>query len=181
MLVHRRLSVPLHSAGTGVFAVLILSSQAQSPSMTTALFARPMRLCALLLASAMTLAAQAKPKVAAAVAAPAAIVGAWSGTATVPLGDSTIVVPVTYTFTQSGTTVSGTAMVPGQGSGPIGNVVRDGPRLRFRVTAPEGKLLEHDGKFTTDGSIEGMVNMDNLPVAKFRIAPRRAPSSAPAK
>lgn len=148
--------------------------------MTTALFLRTMRLGALLLVSAVSLAAQAKPKIAATAPVPA-IVGAWTGTATVPLGDSTIVVPVTYTFTQAGTTVAGTAMVPGQGSGPIGNVVREGQRLRFRVTAPEGKLLEHDGKFTTDGTIEGMVNMDNAPVAKFRIAPRRTPPSAPAK
>jgi hypothetical protein len=107
--------------------------------------------------------------------APAAsptLVGSWSGTATIPLGDSTVVVPVTYTFAQTGDVISGTAVVPGKRSGPIANVVREGRRLRFRVTAPEGKLLEHDGTFGTDGAIEGMVNMDNLPVAKFRIAPR---------
>jgi hypothetical protein len=56
-------------------------------------------------------------------------------------------------------------------------VVRTGSRLRFRVTAPEGRLLEHDGTFGADGALEGMVNMDNLPVAKFRIAPKK---SAPA-
>lgn len=104
---------------------------------------------------------------------PALLIGTWVGTATVPLKDSSLVVPVTYTFTQSGTVIAGTAMVPGQGSGPIANVVRDGTHLKFRVTAPEGKLLEHDGTFSTDGSIEGMVNLDNLPVAKFKIAPRK--------
>jgi hypothetical protein len=133
---------------------------------------------ALLLAAA-PVSAQRKSVAAAAAAATPAIVGIWSGTATVPLGDSTVVVPVTYTFAQTGATISGTAVVPGQRSGPIANVVRDGRRLRFRVTAPEGKLLEHDGTFGTDGAIEGMVNMDNLPVAKFRIAPR--PSTAAPK
>jgi hypothetical protein len=122
----------------------------------------------------------AQPRAAAAAPAPArasepSLMGAWAGTASVPLGDSTIVVPVTYTFTQSGTAITGTAVVPGQATGPIGNVVRTGAKVRFRVTAPEGRLLEHDGTFGADGSIEGMVLMDNLPVAKFRIAPQTAP------
>lgn len=104
------------------------------------------------------------------------LVGAWSGTATVPLPDSVIVVPVFYTFTQTGTVFAGTAMVPGQGSGPISNVVRSGKQIRFRVTAPEGKLLEHDGAFGADGSIEGMVNLDKQPIAKFKINPRPAPA-----
>ncbi|MES2524224.1 MAG: hypothetical protein V4617_16075 [Gemmatimonadota bacterium] len=95
--------------------------------------------------------------------------GVWVGTASVPLGDSTIVVPVTYSFTETAGTIGGTAMVPGQGSGPISNVVQDGPRVQFRVTAPEARLLEHDGRIGADGSIEGMVNMNNQPVAKFRI------------
>lgn len=105
------------------------------------------------------------------------LVGTWSGTATVQLGDSALTVPVTYTFTQSGSAVAGTAMVPGQGAGPIGNVVRDGKRLRFRVTAPEGKQLEHDGSFVTDDTIEGVVTLDSLPVAKFRIAAKRGSST----
>ncbi len=104
---------------------------------------------------------------AAAVAATPVLVGGWTGTATVPLPDSVIVVPVLYTFTQSGTTIAGQAMVPGQGTGPISNVVRSGKQVRFRVTAPEGRRLEHDGTFGADGSIEGMVNMDNQPIAKF--------------
>ena len=70
-------------------------------------------------------------------------------------------------------------MVPGQGTGPISNVVRDGQRVQFRVTAPEGRLLEHDGKFTADGAIEGMVQLDNQPVAKFRIVMK--PPKLPAK
>ncbi len=102
------------------------------------------------------------------------LVGAWSGTATVPLPDSAIVVPVFYTFTQVGAAIAGTAMVPGQGSGPISNVVRSGKQVRFRVTAPEGKLLEHEGAFGADGSIEGMVNLDKQPIAKFKIMPRPA-------
>ncbi len=138
------------------------------------------RVAVLLVVVALPLAAQRKAKVPVIVPPPEpALVGIWSGSATVPLGDSTIVVPVTYNFTQTGTTVAGTAMVPGQGSGPIGNVVRDGSRLRFRVTAPEGKLLEHEGQFSGDGVIEGMVNMNNQPVAKFRITPRK--TAAPAK
>jgi hypothetical protein len=107
-----------------------------------------------------------------------ALVGTWSGKATVQLGDSTLVVPVSYTFTQAGASVSGMAMVPGQGSGPIGNVVREGSRLRFRVTAPEGKHLEHDGAFVADGGIEGIVTLDSLPVAKFRITPQKAAPGA---
>lgn len=113
------------------------------------------------------------PAAGTAAAKPASLIGTWVGSATVPLKDSSLVVPVTYTFTQSGAVIAGTAMVPGQGSGPIANVVRDGTHLTFRVTAPEGKLLEHDGHFAVDGSIEGMVNLDNLPVAKFKIAPKK--------
>ena len=131
-------------------------------------------LLALCFASAAPVRAQPKSK-----SAPAAkvtsptLVGAWVGTATVPLKDSSIVVPVFYTFTQTGTTVGGTAMVPGQGSGPIANVVQTGTHVAFRVTAPEGKLLEHDGAFTKDGGIEGMVSLDKLPIAKFKIAPKK--------
>jgi hypothetical protein len=107
------------------------------------------------------------------------ITGSYAGTATVPLGDSTIVVPVSYTFAPGG--ASGTAIVPGQGSGAISNVVRTGNRLRFRVTAGENKQLEHDGTVTTDGRIEGFVNLENKPVARFRIAPGTlpAPKAAP--
>lgn len=130
--------------------------------------------------AAAPLAAQSKSVKAITAPAPV-LIGGWSGTATVPLPDSVIVVPVLYTFTQSGTTISGQAMVPGQGTGPISNVVLTGKQVRFRVTAPEGKLLEHDGKFGLDGSIEGMVNMDNQPIAKFKIAPRKDSKSLPKK
>ena len=126
------------------------------------------------LAATSTLAAQpkAKQKASAKAAAPS-LVGAWAGTATVPLKDSTIVVPVMYTFTESSGTIGGLAMVPGQGSGAISNFVRDGARVQFRVTAPEGKLLEHDGTVGSDGAIEGMVNLDKLPIAKFRITQKQ--------
>lgn len=120
------------------------------------------------------LAAQPKArKKATAVAAAPSIVGAWAGTATVPLKDSTIVVPVLYNFTESAGTIGGMAMVPGQGQGPISNFVRTGTHVQFRVTAPEGKLLEHDGKVGTDGAIEGLVNLDKLPIAKFRITQKQ--------
>ncbi len=133
-------------------------------------------------AAAAPLAAQSKSVKAVVATSPsAALVGAWSGTATVPLPDSVIVVPVLYTFTQLGTSVVGQAMVPGQGTGPISNVVLTGKQVRFRVTAPEGKLLEHDGTFGADGSIEGMVNMDKQPIAKFKIAPRKDSKSLPKK
>lgn len=150
-------------------------------------FARPMLgLLALLSLSAVPVAAQSKPngsskgaaKPSAASPSPS-LVGTWTGTATVPLPDSSIVVPVIYTFTQTGSTIGGTAIVPGQGSGAISNVARDGTRLQFRVTAPEGRLLEHDGKVAADGTIEGVVNMDNQPLAKFKIAPKAAPKTAP--
>lgn len=117
-----------------------------------------------------------------------ALVGSWQGTASVPLKDSTITVPVFYTFTQSGATIAGTAAVPGQGSGPISNVVIAGKSVKFRVTAtalpakpvpgkpvpppPTPKELEHDGMFTADGAIEGFVNLDKQPIAKFRIVPK---------
>ena len=110
--------------------------------------------------------------------APPTLSGIWTGTATVPLPDSAIVVPVIYTFTQAGTTIGGTAVVPGQGSGAISNVIRTGTRLQFRVTAPENRLLDHDGTFAADGSLEGMVNMNNQPVAKFKIAPKAAAKPA---
>ena len=101
------------------------------------------------------------------------IVGTWGGTATIPLKDSSIVVPVVYTFTRGGTAIGGTAMVPGQGAGPISDVVQNGDRLSFNVSAPEGKVLEHDGAFMSDGAIEGMVHLDKQPVAKFRITPKK--------
>ena len=110
----------------------------------------------------------AKTTQASAVAKQPKLVGTWTGTATVPLADSSIVVPVTYTFTESAAGIAGTAMVPGQGMGPISNVVRDGSQVKFRVTV-EKNILEHDGKIASDGTFEGMVNMNNLPVAKFKI------------
>lgn len=111
----------------------------------------------------------------------ASLVGTWTGTATVPLGDSTIVVPVSYTFTKTGTAVGGMAMVPGQGQGTIANVVRDAARVRFRVTVKDNegldRHLEHDGTVGAEGAIEGMVNFDSKPVAKFSIKPvKTAPS-----
>ena len=123
--------------------------------------------------------AKAKSKAPPATVAAPSLIGAWSGTATVPLPDSAVIVPVFYTFTQTGTTIGGSAMVPGQGTGPISNVVRDGARVQFRVTAPEARLLEHDGKLGPDGAIEGLVNMNNQPVAKFRITPK--PPAKPTK
>jgi hypothetical protein len=111
--------------------------------------------------------------------APIALDGAWSGIATVQFGDSTITVPVMYTFVTANGVTGGTATVPGQGSGQISNVVREGTQVRFRVSAPEGRLLEHDGQ-VGDQHIEGMVYMDQKPLAKFRITPARAqPKSTP--
>ena len=137
------------------------------------------RTVALMLVVTTPLAAQRATKNKAVPSLASALVGTWTGTATVPMPDSAIVVPVFYTFTQTAGTVSGTAMVPGQGTGTISNVTRDGTRLQFRVTATEGRLLEHDGKFGADGSLEGLVNMDNQPVAKFKIM--RKPLATPAK
>ncbi|MBL0170462.1 MAG: hypothetical protein IPP90_06955 [Gemmatimonadaceae bacterium] len=138
------------------------------------------RVATLMLFASVPLAAQPAAKAKAKAKAPAPdVVGMWSGTATVPLPDSAIVVPVFYTFTQNGSTIGGNAMVPGQGTGPISNVVRDGARVQFRVTAPENRLLEHDGKFTAPGTIEGMVQLDNQPVATFKIVMK--PQKAPAK
>ena len=105
------------------------------------------------------------------------IAGTWVGTATVPMPDTSIVVPVFYTFVDSPSGVTGTAMVPGQGNGPISNVVRSGDIIRFRVTVEQTTkegvkktaLLEHDAKIAADGAIEGMVNFENKPVAKIRI------------
>ena len=137
---------------------------------------------ALMIATVAATPLAAQNKSVKAMAAPAPVlIGGWSGTATVPLPDSVIVVPVLYTFTPSGTTISGQAMVPGQGPGPISNVVLTGRQVRFRVTAPEGKLLEHQGTFGADGTIEGMVNLDNQPIAKFKIAPRKDSKSLPKK
>ncbi|HYV97844.1 MAG TPA: hypothetical protein VE967_10350 [Gemmatimonadaceae bacterium] len=106
--------------------------------------------------------------------------GTWSGTASVPLGDSTIVVPVTYNFVEAATGVGGTAFVPGQGIGQISNVVRTGKKLQFLVTVPAkdaGKppsLLEHELEFSADGAtLEGMVNLDKKPVAKVKITPQK--------
>lgn len=97
------------------------------------------------------------------------LVGTWTGTASIPLPDSALVLPVTYTFTQDASGITGTAFVPGQGTGPISNVVREGSKIRFRVTSPQG-ILEHDATFGADGTMEGMVNLNNAPVAKFKVA-----------
>jgi len=110
-------------------------------------------------------------------AAAGAISGSYAGTATVPLGDSTLVVPVSYQFSGTAPAITGMAIVPGQGTGAISNVVRDGKKLRFRVTAAENRMLEHDGIIAADGSIEGFVNLDNKPVAKFKIAPGTLPAA----
>jgi hypothetical protein len=113
------------------------------------------------------------------VAAPAkadGISGSYAGTATVPLGDSTLVVPVSYLFKGTAPAITGTAVVPGQGTGTISQVVRDGAKVRFRVTAGEGKLLEHDGVVAANGAIDGFVNLDGKPVAKFKIAPGALPA-----
>jgi hypothetical protein len=109
-----------------------------------------------------------------AAAKPTGLVGTWAGTATVQLGDSTLTVPVTYAFTQMGDITGGMAMVPGQGSGPISQLVRDGAKVRFRVTAPENRLLEHDGTVSADSTIQGMVYLDKQPVAQFKIRPAKA-------
>ena len=142
-----------------------------APSLRLRVFAAA---CSLTIATPV--AAQRSSRAPAKPAALASIVGMWTGTATVPLADSAIVVPVFYTFADGPSGTTGIAMVPGQGTGPISNVVRDGAVIRFRVTVKQGEkqgLLEHDGKLGADGAIEGMVNMNNLPVAKFRITPKK--------
>jgi hypothetical protein len=98
-----------------------------------------------------------------------ALAGTWSGTATVPLGDSTVVVPVRYTFTESAAGLAGTATVPGQATGTIGSVVREGATLRFRVTVPQQGVLDHAGQFGAGGVLEGMVQVNNQPVARFKV------------
>lgn len=123
--------------------------------------------------STAPLAAQSAKRAAVpAAAALPSLIGTWSGTATVPLPDSAIVVPVSYTFTETPSGIGGSAIVPGQGFGPISNVVRNGKNVRFRVTVKEN-LLDHDGTIAPDGTLEGIVNLKGAPVAKFRIAPKK--------
>lgn len=139
----------------------------------------------LLAASSSALSAQSAKGAAASKAAKAqsgakaaAIAGQYAGTVTVQLGDSTIVAPVFYTFADSAGATVGSAMVPGQGTGPVSHFVRTGDAVRFRVTAKQAdklRLLEHDAKVAADGVMEGMVNLDGKPVAKFRIVPKQAP------
>jgi|CXWL01.1.fsa_nt_gi hypothetical protein len=144
----------------------------------------PRLVAALLLTLAAPAAAQQKGVPVAAPTA-ASLVGTWAGTVTVPFGDSSIVAPVTYTFVAASGVVGGTAMVPGQGSGTISNVVRTGARVQFRVTvaaataaaagatAATPKLLDHDAKLGADGAMEGLVNLAGQPVAKFKITPKK--------
>gem|GEM_PF-4194317 len=127
---------------------------------------RPLLAAMLLLVSSVAAAAQQ--------AAPgqrnqSSLIGTWTGTATIPLPDSSLVLPVTYTFTQGPSGITGSAFVPGQGTGPISNVVREGVKVRFRVETTQGKL-EHDATLGADGAMEGMVNLNNAPVAKFKVA-----------
>ena len=144
----------------------------------------PRLVAALLVTLAAPAVAQQKAAPAAAPTA-ASLVGTWAGTVTVPFGDSSIVAPVTYTFVAASGGVAGTAMVPGPGSGTISNVVRTGAHVQFRVTvaaataaaagatATGPKLLEHDAKLGTDGTLEGLVNLAGQPVAKFKITPKK--------
>jgi hypothetical protein len=144
----------------------------------------PRLVAALFLTLAAPAAAQQKASPAAAPTA-TSLVGTWVGSVTVPFGDSSIVAPVTYTFVAAPGGLGGTAMVPGQGSGTISNVVRTGTQVQFRVTvaaataaaagatAAGPKLLEHDGKVGTDGALEGLVNLAGQPVAKFKITPKK--------
>ncbi len=122
----------------------------------------------LLLSTPIAAQPKAKRNSSATVTAPS-LVGTWTGTAKVAIGDSTIVVPVIYTFTETAGTVGGSAVVPGQATGSVSNVTRDGKRVQFRVTPKEGKPLEHDATVAADGALEGTVNMDGKPVATFRI------------
>jgi len=101
------------------------------------------------------------------------LIGTWIGTATIPLPDSALVVPVTYTFTQGPQGITGTAFVPGQGTGPISAVVRDSTKIRFKLETPQG-IVDHEGTFQADGSIKGMIYLDKQPVAEFRITKRAA-------
>jgi len=124
-------------------------------------------------------AAKAAPATKAGQAALAALVGTWTGTASIPLKDTSLVLPVTYTFTEGPTGITGTGFVPGQGGGPITGIVRDSTHIRFTVTAtqtpargappPVPSVLEHEGTVLKDGSMEGMINLNKLPVAKFVI------------
>ena len=127
----------------------------------------------LLLSTPIAAQPKAKRNSPAAVTAPS-LVGTWTGTAKVAFGDSTIVVPVIYTFTEAAGTIGGSAVVPGQATGTVSNVTRDGKRVQFRVTPKEGQPLEHDATFGADGALEGTVNMDSKPVAKFRITAKPA-------
>ena len=140
------------------------------------------RLAAAFLVTLATPALAQKP---AAEPSAAALVGTWVGSVTVPFGDSSIVAPVSYTFVTAPSGLGGTAMVPGQGSGTISNVVRTGARVQFRVTVAAAtaaaagatstgpKLLEHDAKLGADGALEGLVNLAGQPVAKFKITPKK--------
>ncbi|MBK7594395.1 MAG: hypothetical protein IPP98_00490 [Gemmatimonadetes bacterium] len=144
----------------------------------------PRLVAALLLTLAAPAVAQQKSAPAAAPSA-TSLVGTWAGSVTVPFGDSSIVAPVSYTFVAASGGVGGTAMVPGQGSGTISNVVRTGAHVQFRVTVAAAtaaaagatsatpKLLEHDGTLGADGALEGLVNLAGQPVAKFKVTPKK--------
>ena len=123
----------------------------------------------MLLLLSTPIAAQPKAKRSIPAATAPSLVGTWTGTAKVAFGDSTIVVPVIYTFTETAGAMGGSAVVPGQATGTVSNVTRDGKRVQFRVTPKEGQPLEHDATFGADGALEGTVNMESKPVAKFRI------------
>lgn len=150
----RRVAVAIAVSAAGLLAVSgIAGAQASKPASRTAKTAKSV--------------AQPPAK---------ALAGQWAGTVTVKLGDSTIVAPVFYTFVDSAGATTGTAMVPGQGTGPISNYARTGDTIRFRVTAKQAeklRLLEHEGKLDAGGALEGMVTLENKPVAKFRIAPKK--------
>lgn len=98
--------------------------------------------------------------------------GTWTGTASVPLTpDSALTVPVAYTFTQTaGGALAGTAFVPGQGTGPVSDIVRESGKIRFNVVVPQG-TLRHEAALA-GGSMEGTISLNGKVIARFKVLPR---------
>lgn len=140
---------------------------------------RTVILATILLAfSALPVRAQAQAKSSSPAAAKSdttPLIGTWMGLVTVSINDTTLQVPVSYTFTQTSSGIAGTAVVPGQGQGAINSVEREGSRVRFRVTVTTNdatRQLHHEG--TLNGTtFEGAVHMDAQLVAKFKLSPAR--------
>ncbi len=94
------------------------------------------------------------------------VVGTWTGT--VDLLDGSQSIPAEYRFTKTGEQLGGTATATGQGTGDMSAVSQTGDKVHWTVVLPQGVFV-HDGTLKTTGTLEGVILLEDLPVASFKL------------